>query len=221
MNRALKISKWFMIIMLVAGALAMYGDATWYIDNTTGSPANWPTFLIYSINDESIIFLLIAILPYTIARVLNTGKFKNFITDAISYTKRRIDNTTSPLDETNGEFYATAEEEIDNGDINRGLWSKALVQAKGDENFRKAIYIELRAKQLKIKNAKDKKCAKEMSQLLTTKRSETLARWKGKHLSEDGWLICEKCNFVATGTDRKQARYIKCPNCDHSMKTHL
>ena len=71
---ALKISKWFMILMLVAGALAMYGNATWYIDNTTGNPGNWLAFLLYSRWNEYIIMLLIATTPYTIARIWNNNK---------------------------------------------------------------------------------------------------------------------------------------------------
>ena len=94
-------------------------------------------------------------------------KFKNFITDAISYAKATSDDITSRLDEIDGEFYATAEEEIDNGEIDRGLWSKAFVQAKGEENLRKAIYIELRAKQLKIKEVESRKSDKEMKKMLS------------------------------------------------------
>ena len=97
-------------------------------------------------------------------------KFKNFITDAISYAKATSDDITSRLDEIDGEFYATAEEEIDNGEIDRGLWSKAFVQAKGEENLRKAIYIELRAKQLKIKEVESGKSDKEMKKIKSIDR---------------------------------------------------
>lgn len=46
-------------------------------------------------------------------------------------------------------FYAQAEDEFDGGDIDRGLWSQALVNAGGDESLRKVEYMKLRAKQLK------------------------------------------------------------------------
>lgn len=45
-------------------------------------------------------------------------------------------------------YYGKAEEEIINGNIDKNLWSLALVKSKGDENMRKSVYIKLRAKQL-------------------------------------------------------------------------
>ena len=67
----LKVSKWFLVLMIVAGALAMYGDATWYIDNTTGNPGNWLDFPLYTRWNEYAIMLLIATTPYTMARIRN------------------------------------------------------------------------------------------------------------------------------------------------------
>ena len=46
------------------------------------------------------------------------------------------------------QYYAQAEDELNGGTIDNGLWSKALVKAKGNENVRKAVYIKMRAKQL-------------------------------------------------------------------------
>ncbi|MCP1268864.1 hypothetical protein [Aeromonas hydrophila] len=51
-------------------------------------------------------------------------------------------------------FYAQAEDEYDSGDIDRGLWSQALVNANGDESLRKVEYMKLRAKQLKRESSK-------------------------------------------------------------------
>ena len=45
-------------------------------------------------------------------------------------------------------FYGEAEAEIDTGSYDRDLWARALVLVDGDENRRKARYIELRAEQL-------------------------------------------------------------------------
>lgn len=45
-------------------------------------------------------------------------------------------------------YYGKAEEEIINGNIDKNLWSLALVKSKGDENMRKSVYIKLRTKQL-------------------------------------------------------------------------
>jgi hypothetical protein len=52
-------------------------------------------------------------------------------------------SATSPI-----EYYAQAEEEIHTKSYDKNLWSKALVEAEGDETKRKAKYIELRANQL-------------------------------------------------------------------------
>jgi hypothetical protein len=49
----------------------------------------------------------------------------------------------------NANYYAQAEDEYDRGEIDKGLWSQALVNASGDESLRKVEYMKLRAKQLK------------------------------------------------------------------------
>ena len=46
-------------------------------------------------------------------------------------------------------FYAVAEEEYDGGMVDKGLWSQAIVEAKGDESLRKVEYMKLRVMQLK------------------------------------------------------------------------
>ena len=56
------------------------------------------------------------------------------------------------LEQKSADLYAQAEEEYDNGKIDKGLWSQALIKAKGEESLRKVEYMKLRAKQLK-KNA--------------------------------------------------------------------
>ena len=50
------------------------------------------------------------------------------------------------------DLYHIAEEEYDRGEMDKGLWSQALVKAKGDEKLRKVEYIKLRVKQLKKTN---------------------------------------------------------------------
>ena len=59
------------------------------------------------------------------------------------YTYTRIDS----------KYYGLAEQELNDGTIDQGLWAKSLVQSKGNEYHRKAEYIKLRAKQLQ-KNSK-------------------------------------------------------------------
>ena len=41
--------------------------------------------------------------------------------------------------------FAAAEKEVDDGLMDRELWSEALVKADGDEAKRKAAYIKMRA----------------------------------------------------------------------------
>jgi len=53
------------------------------------------------------------------------------------------------LEQKSADLYAQAEEEYDNGKIHKGLWSQALIKAKGEESLRKVEYMKLRAKQLK------------------------------------------------------------------------
>jgi hypothetical protein len=68
---------------------------------------------------------------------------------------RVISNTDSGTGPDEGVFayYAQAEEEINSGTYDANLWARALVLAEGDEQKRKARYIELRAEQLYYKNA--------------------------------------------------------------------
>jgi len=56
------------------------------------------------------------------------------------------------LEQKSADLYAQTEEEYNNGKINKGLWSQALIKAKSVEHLRKVEYMKLRAKQLK-KNA--------------------------------------------------------------------
>ena len=69
--------------------------------------------------------------------------------DAIGAVKDMKENIESNLDAKQADLYAKAEEEYDSGKINKGLWSQALVKAKGDEKLRKIEYMKLRVKHLK------------------------------------------------------------------------
>lgn len=54
------------------------------------------------------------------------------------------------VNESSGQahFYAIAENEVNEDSYDRGLWSRALVEAKGNEDLRKVEYIRLRVRQL-------------------------------------------------------------------------
>jgi len=62
----------------------------------------------------------------------------------------KLENTrkSNPIDL---KHYLQSEQEIQNGTVDEGLWTKALVNANGNEERRKAEYIKLRAEQLQIK----------------------------------------------------------------------
>ena len=47
------------------------------------------------------------------------------------------------------EFYELAYEEIESGNLKKGLWAKAFSESEGDENKTKALYIKYRFDQIK------------------------------------------------------------------------
>ena len=70
-------------------------------------------------------------------------KLKGPMSELVMKLKEYID------DSDNADLYAIAEEEYDREETDKGLWSQALVKAKGDDNLRKVEYIKLRVRQLK------------------------------------------------------------------------
>jgi len=53
----------------------------------------------------------------------------------------------------NPKWYGLAEEEVNQGAYDKGLWAKALVKSKGNEEQRKQQYIKIRAQQLHAQNS--------------------------------------------------------------------
>ena len=94
-----------------------------------------------------ILFGLIAI--YISFKKLHGISVKESIADIVTYIKSTTEDISSLVDNKDSKFYAISEKEIDEGKIDDGLWSQALVKAKGDENLRKIEYMKLRVKQLK------------------------------------------------------------------------
>lgn len=68
---------------------------------------------------------------------------------ALGAVKDIKDKIELDLDQKTSHLLAQAEEEINTGTYDKGLWSQALIKAKGDENLRKVEYMKLRARQLK------------------------------------------------------------------------
>jgi hypothetical protein len=86
--------------------------------------------------------------------VINMGKSGGTIaSDTIGAIMDIKENIESSIEDKYADLYAKAEEEYDNGEIDKGLWSQAFIKAKGDENLRKVEYMKLRAKQIKKKSS--------------------------------------------------------------------
>jgi hypothetical protein len=94
-----------------------------------------------------IIAILAMIISFKTLKIKLTTK--EAIVNAILYMKFTCEEVFSLVNDKDAEFYAIAEQEIKDNVINNGLWSQALVKAKGDEKYRKVEYIKLRVKQLK------------------------------------------------------------------------
>ena len=62
--------------------------------------------------------------------------------------KEKIINESMELDAA---LYAIADEELVDGNIDKGLWAIALVYSEGNEEKRRSEYIKLRVNQLKEK----------------------------------------------------------------------
>ncbi|MCK9373095.1 MAG: hypothetical protein M0P91_07840 [Sulfuricurvum sp.] len=86
---------------------------------------------------------------YISFKKLVSTSFKESIANGVAYIKTATEDISSLIDDKDSKFYATAEQEIKDTIIDNGLWSQALVKAKGDENLRKVEYMKLRVKQLK------------------------------------------------------------------------
>ena len=94
-----------------------------------------------------ILFGVISI--YISFQKLNGISAKESIANALAYAKTTTEEISSLVEDKDSKFYAIAEQEIIDNVIDTGLWSQALVKAKGNENLRKVEYMKLRVKQLK------------------------------------------------------------------------
>ena len=126
------------IISIVIGMAVLYVAGGLVYDTFRIEPLAW------------IIGITFGILSFVISfKKLGGTSVKETIADGISYVKFISENISSLVNDKDAKFYAIAEQEIKDNVIDNGLWSKALVKAKGDENLRKIEYIKLRVKQLK------------------------------------------------------------------------
>ncbi len=72
--------------------------------------------------------------------------------EALSAIKDAKESIEMNIDNKHADLFAVAENEYEKGDIDKGLWSQALVKAKGNEQLRKVEYMKLRVRQLKKKS---------------------------------------------------------------------
>ena len=84
--------------------------------------------------------------------ILSMNEVKKSGIDIVSGVFNSVNSIQNNIDLKSANFYAVAEEEYDGGMIDKGLWSQALVKAKGDESLRKVEYMKLRVMQLKQKS---------------------------------------------------------------------
>lgn len=114
-------------------------------------PIGWA---IYEITREDELALvgtsIISIIIFFVSSGNESGT--TMASSAIGAVKDIKDGIEFNLEQKSADLYAQAEEEYNNGEIDKRLWSQALINAKGDESLRKVEYMKLRAKQLK-KNA--------------------------------------------------------------------
>ncbi len=91
--------------------------------------------------------VVVSIIVFIIS--MNKVKRGQSAVDIASGAFDSVNSIQNNIDLKSANFYAVAEEEYDGGIIDKGLWSQALVKAKGDESLRKVEYMKLRVMQLK------------------------------------------------------------------------
>ena len=115
-------------------------------------PIGWAT---YKLTQEDELALIVTSVISLIIFLASINKLRgseggtSIASSAIGAVKDFKDGVEFNLEQKSADLYAQAEEEYNNGEIDKGLWSQALIKAKGDENLRKVEYMKLRAKQLK------------------------------------------------------------------------
>lgn len=126
------------ILSLIIGVVVWFGMGSLTHEITRSNELSWTI---------GILFGLVAI--YISFKKIGGTSVKESIADGVSYVKSTTEDISSLVDDKDSKFYAIAEKEIKDNIIDSGLWSQALVKAKGDENLRKVEYMKLRVKQIK------------------------------------------------------------------------
>jgi hypothetical protein len=95
----------------------------------------------------------LAVVALILLRKLIQSRPWRAIPGAVRSTVKMKDKMAFDLSDEDGEWFAAAEEEITSGNVEKATWSRALVKAGGNEDKRKAEYILLRVKKLRMANS--------------------------------------------------------------------
>jgi len=115
--------------------------------------------LTYEITDDEGMSYFVGISIGVIAaafvfKIKGKVSLKKITADGVAKIKSTIEDISSLVDIKDTSFFAIAEKEIIDDDLDEGLWALALVKSKGDEKLRKVEYIKLRVKQLRKEKKK-------------------------------------------------------------------
>jgi hypothetical protein len=126
----MKTLKLILLISLAAaigyGAFFLAGWAVWHLTNND--------YAAFGVGIPTGLLVFGTLLRLTVARTL-IGSFVDFLGGV-------------PAVEDNA-FFEKADAELQSGRMDKAVWARALVTAKGNEELRRAEYIKLRVRQLK------------------------------------------------------------------------
>jgi hypothetical protein len=128
--------------MSPAAINAYYAASTKAANDAANAPSTAP-YLIAGM-------VVLAVVALILLRKLIQSRPWRTIPGAVRSTVKMKDKMAFDLSDEDGEWFAAAEEEITTGNFEKATWSRALVKAGGNEDKRKAEYILLRVKKLRI-----------------------------------------------------------------------
>ena len=129
------------------------------------------------------------------------------------------------------EFYELAYEEIESGNLKKGLWAKAFSETEGDENKTKALYIKYRFEQIKESHKEIDEKEEEVeidSNLIPEKKVKEHSRLKEKNevlqegqrkenIKESVSVTKKDKDDEITNQNRKTCYYCAKPNAEKTF----
>jgi hypothetical protein len=106
----------------------------------------------------------------------NTKKINSKFNDTESGAEMSLEDETLDISYEK-EFYNAAFDEITTGNIDGGIWSMAFAQSMGNEEEAQAIYITLRAKELKELSDLEEKMKEEILENNNVRRAKSRHNW--------------------------------------------